>query len=528
MPGFNLVQKIRTGRARGGVAIYVRDNIKYKLRDDISIFCEGEFESVFIEIINDTRNTIVGEVYRVPNTDERKSIEMFDNIINKIQQTNKHVIIGTDQNFDYLKLSEHKNTSDLLDCFVGGGLVPCVTRPTRVTHSSATLIDNIYISAEYYKECFSGILINDMSDHFPLIAGVACKTDNKKEPLTFKSRKFTDETFRNMEQCLNQVDWEFLNNDNIDNAYCAFIDKLKECIDLNAPEEITSIPYNKIIREPWVTKGILKSSSVLSKLYRKKKRHEPGHEATIHYNRYRNVFNITKRKARELYYSNLLHQARDDIKKTWRILSPLIGKQKHKEPILNEFLINNEIVTNSDTISNSFSTFFANVGKNLQSSIPRSVNAYESYLNTDRPTNSVFFNPVTEYEVQCVLNEIKNKKSTGHEGISNFILKNIGGSILKPLCNLINMSLVSGYVPDILKVAKILPLYKNKEKNLLNNYWPVSLLPSLSKILEKVVHKRVYTFLNENNRLYQKQNGFRKKNSTIDAVTECVKDTLLA
>ncbi len=113
-----------------------------------------------------------------------------------------------------------------------------------------------------------------------------------------------------------------------------------------------------------------------------------------------------------------------------------------------------------------------------------------------RPTNSIIFNPVTEHEVQCVMNEIKNKKSTGHEGISNFILKNIGGSILKPLSNLMNMSLVSGYVPDILKVANILPLYKNKEKNLLNNYRPISLLPSLSKILEKVVHKRVYTFLN--------------------------------
>ncbi len=119
--------------------------LKYKLKDDISIFCEGEFESVFIEIINDTRNTIVGELYRVPNTDERKSIEIFDNINNKIPQTNKHVIIGTDQNFDYLKVSEHNNTNDLLDCFIWGGLVKCVARLTRVTHSSTTLIHTLYI-----------------------------------------------------------------------------------------------------------------------------------------------------------------------------------------------------------------------------------------------------------------------------------------------------------------------------------------------------------------------------------------------
>ncbi len=78
------------------------------------------------------------------------------------------------------------------------------------------------------------------------------------------------------------------------------------------------------------------------------------------------------------------------------------------------------------------------------------------------------------------------------------------------------------------KNSKILPLHKGKEKNLLTNYRPVSLLPSVSKILEKVVHTRVYTFLNNNNLLYKNQYGFRKRHSTIDAVTEFVKDTLLA
>ncbi len=79
----------------------------------------------------------------------------------------------------------HRNTSDLLDAFIGGGLAPCITRPTRITNSTATLIDNIYVSADYCKDCFSGILISDISDHFPVMVGIS------KEPLCFKSRKFT-------------------------------------------------------------------------------------------------------------------------------------------------------------------------------------------------------------------------------------------------------------------------------------------------------------------------------------------------
>ncbi len=86
----------------------------------------------------------------------------------------------------------------------------------------------------------------------------------------------------------------------------------------------------------------------------------------------------------------------------------------------------------------------------------------------------------------------------------------------------------NGYVPDILKDAKLLPLYKNKEKKTITNYRPVSLLPSISKILEKVVYKRVYTVMSSKNRLHQKQYGFRKQRSTIDAVTDFVKNTLLA
>ncbi len=71
------------------------------------------------------------------------------------------------------------------------------------------------------------------------------------------------------------------------------------------------------------------------------------------------------------------------------------------------------------------------------------------------------------------------------------------------LCILINLSLQNGLVPDILKIAKILPLHKGKENNLLTNYRPVSLLPTVSRILEKVVHTRVYAFLNNNNLLYK-------------------------
>ena len=104
----------RTNKSRGGVAIYIRKNIEYKLREDLDIFVEGEFESIFLETVINNNKTVIGEIYRVPNSNINQSIERYDEIFSKTKDA-KNVIIGTDQNFDLLKIESHKQTADLLN-----------------------------------------------------------------------------------------------------------------------------------------------------------------------------------------------------------------------------------------------------------------------------------------------------------------------------------------------------------------------------------------------------------------------------
>jgi hypothetical protein len=108
IPGYTLECKNRKSLSRGGVAIYIKNGIKYNRRDGIGINIEGEFESIFVEVISRPTNLIVGEVYRVPNTSETKSVEYYKSIINKINNLKTHCILGTDQNVDLLKLETHK------------------------------------------------------------------------------------------------------------------------------------------------------------------------------------------------------------------------------------------------------------------------------------------------------------------------------------------------------------------------------------------------------------------------------------
>ena len=113
LPGYELVPESRKVRSKGGVALYISDKFTYKQRYDISPTYEGEFETVFAEIKDRDKTIIVGEIYRVPNTKEVESVNRFEHALENIYNLKpNHYIIGTDQNFDYMKINSHTNTTN--------------------------------------------------------------------------------------------------------------------------------------------------------------------------------------------------------------------------------------------------------------------------------------------------------------------------------------------------------------------------------------------------------------------------------
>ena len=109
--------------------------------------------------------------------------------------------------------------------------------------------------------------------------------------------------------------------------------------------------------------------------------------------------------------------------------------------------------------------------------------------STRKANNSLFLSPTDLEEISKIVNSFKPKKSCGHDNISTAFIKRAIIALKTPLSILINKSLSTGYVTDLLKIARITPIYKNKNPEFYTNYRPISLLPSISKILEKVVHR---------------------------------------
>ena len=129
--------------------------------------------------------------------------------------------------------------------------------------------------------------------------------------------------------------------------------------------------------------------------------------------------------------------------------------------------------------------------------------------------NSLYFYPTDANEVISVCSMLKNKSSSGHDQIVSQIAKTSIDNVAEPLAEIINCSLETGIVPDKLKIAKVIPVYKAGAKNEFSNYRPVSILPFFSKIFEKIVYTRLINYLNKEGILTPGQYGFRKKGQHI-------------
>jgi len=304
LTGYNFISRQRQHGKRGGVGIYIKNNINFARRDDLAINIDGQFESIFIEIQNKTSNNIIiGEIYRIPGTNETDSINRYDTILSKISNTNNDIIIGTDQNFDYLKLDQNKHTQELLNTFLNNAIIPTITKPTRITHQSTTLIDNIYLKSKNSKNLYTTVLLTDISDHQPICLFSTKKNKHHGEPHKFYARKLNDPALINIKRSLANTNWNSLETLDTEQAFEQFINTITNTIDQFAPLKLIIIPSNKIIQNPWITKGLMNSSKTLDKLHRLKLKNPKTDPAHDKYVNYRNYFNKLKRTTKRQYYS---------------------------------------------------------------------------------------------------------------------------------------------------------------------------------------------------------------------------------
>lgn len=296
----------------------------------------------------------------------------------------------------------------------------------------------------------------------------------------------------------------------------AFHSKLTNIIDKHIPLKQMSKKEIKHLSKPWITTGIRVSLNVKNKIYKKfiKTRSPYYHNK---FKLYRNKLNQLIRTNKIDYYNKYFNSNKTYIKNIWRGIKQIISLKPMSSNLLSKILKDDTELTDCKSIADAFNAYFSGIGNNLAALVP-SVNKTAMEFMPPRQLHSFYLCSTTPKEIEEEIDKLNPSKATGPYSIPVRTLKVLKGLILKPLEIIFNVSLSTGVVPDSFKLASVIPIYKEASQINVSNYRPISLLSIFNRVLEKIMFKRLISFIDNAKILYNKQFGFRLKHSTLQAI----------
>ena len=489
-----------------GLLMYISNKLVYRRLENLQ---NPNIDSIWTEIRYKGANLIICNVYRPPNS----NVSFWDNLNISIETAldiNKSLVIVGDLNDDLL----NPNCHHLSNCMLLNNLHNVISEPTRVTDTTATLIDPIIIS-DSLKSLHDGIITvpTDISDHrctfmyFPL--NDVLTTAVKRKVWFYKRGDFDKLNVKIL-----NTNWDFINNSSTDVACLQFTELILKYMDECIPsKDVTIRPNDK----PWYNSDIRLYSRKRDRQKTKAVRTQKTDDWTK-YRHFRNKVNNLKKYAREQYFSNMEDLIEDNSKTNpklyWKLLKQLMKTNKNCEtiPPLKVTLDNGEenYYFNDIDKANCLNDYFISI-----SSMSQEQN------NTALPNCSLKTNHtlshinITVKEIIDIIDILNPNKSVGDDKISHKLLKLTKHSISKPLVLLFNKSISECKFPNLWKHGLIMPLFKKGNTNISSNYRPIALLSCVGKLMERVVYKHMYNFFVENNLIYKLQSGFLKSHSTV-------------
>jgi len=476
------------------------------------------------------KQAIIGNIYRLPNgsPDQCENFtEEFSLALSKLENSNQEIFIAGDFNLDLLRVMESQNISNYFNMILSQSFLPNITIPTRFCNTRASLIDNIL--SKFTSSCrdiiTSGVITNRISDHQPYFICVDLNFRVRKKIHTIKMTKYTREAINDFKQELKrqnivqQINRSETGGPN--EQYIVLDNIIRTAKEKHLPVKIVKFNRHKHKKEKWVTQGILNSIKFRDKLYlqlRKTDQESPLHETLkINLANYNKILKKNIRQAKALYFNEQFQKFKKDMKSTWKTINDILNRSSSNiQCFPQQFNIAGIMTSDPITIANGFNEFFNKIGPNLASTIdpPENID-FTQYLDEPSPLSFKFEN-VTESQVIRVIDKLPPKASAGIDGLSIRLLKEIKMEISKPVTIIVNQAINTGVFPDLLKIAKIVPVLKKGDNAIFNNYRPISVLPSMSKIFEKVMLEQLQQHFETI--LYQNQYGFRPRHSTELAI----------
>ena len=264
--------------------------------------------------------------------------------------------------------------------------------------------------------------------------------------------------------------------------------------------------------------------------------HEYNTRSSSKNNMYIKKFDLEKlRQSRPNFWdlwNEIPGRMRDMSKKVFKrkLISVLCEILKDKDDYLDATMVtlvkevkcNDKTFTDPNQICEVFNEHFVSIGPKLAEEIPANVTGHShlDYLTIQNHEHSFQFQETNTSAVFSLLSKLCKSKATGLDRISAKLLRVFPDLIAESLCAIFNRSINTGIFPTDWKCSKVIPLFKKGERRDLNNYRPISIIPVVAKVFERIIYNQVYAFLKDNNLLTSSQSGFRSLHSTVTALLE--------
>ena len=366
------------------------------------------------------------------------------------------------------------------------GLLQMISCPTRVTERSATQIDLMFTSdSGLVRE--AGCKELGLSDHCLIYGVLDVRVERQRQTLR-------------MIRCLRRCDQDALIEDlrsapwqvmdsmmDITDRWEFWKQLIWEIIDSHIPLKRARVRSKSL---PWINhdiRALMRARSYYATKARKARKSKEA-EDWEQYRRIRNLVTHKIRKAKLQYFEGLSEQSKKNPRKAWKEVNRVLGSVCKRK--INSVRADAGFLTDRQDIADEFARYFSLLVGGLDDEggsvdVAAGLSVCENEFKFDR----------VEEDVLALLRGLDPNKAVGTDGVSATFLRITASGICRSLTSLFNYSLECGELPDEWKSAHVTPVPKGGDSELMKNFRPVCVLPVVAKVFERVVHRKLYTFL---------------------------------
>lgn len=486
----------RPSKSGGGAAILIKNDIKYELTNTFSND-ENSFVAAKIQV-NKKFWTVIN-IYRQPNYNQYKVTEFIHTLNHFLSTIETDSIVTGDFNFNTIE-KNNQLTQQYLDTMLTHNLYICNTEVVTRDISRSSL-DHIHTNNLRTKLQLHYVPY-DILDHRLIFI----ENTDTTLPLIKCNARYTSRTinYTTLQNQIRNSSFQLCTTQNINNIYNDFIDHLTLCIE-NSTRTKRKPMKRKI--KPWYDEELDKLIKKKNYWYKKKSQDPHNQYVCTEYKIARNQVTTLKRRKKQSYFQQGFTKSINNTKNTWKYIKDVIYNGTAPDRT-------NKIITlqNPHTFADKLNKFISEIGTRLLNN-----HLDQPIFIRNRTTKTYDFQEVTPSQVQHVIASLKNTASCGHDNIPTKVFKENASKLSGYIATIINKSIGTGIFPEELKITKITPIHKGGNIEDTSNYRPISILPIMDKIFEKILNHQIMEHIESNNLLYKRQYGFRHKSNTNTA-----------